>query len=183
MTTKTNLPEKTLENAINLLLPEYGSKGLDIPVFDSDKHMYLVDQFQHESGNRTLTYVAISDRVIVEVALGHYHCWEYMNKLRILTLDGTNMKVVKTKEWEQSTRFDRLELSEAVTDGLDEYIVSSLAVKGLDREKIRNEAEKMSSWLFSQTEDYLDSPLGRRVLLSYCENCNYCRDFVKYALL
>ncbi len=182
MTTKTNLPEKTLENAINLLLPVYGSKGLDIPVFDSDKHMYLVDQYQYESGNRTLTYVAISDRVIVEVVLGHYYGWEYMNKLRILTPDVTKMKVIKTKEWKQSTRFDRLELSEAVADGLDGYIASSSAVRGFDRNTIRKEAEKMTTELFSRTEGYLDSPLGRRVLLSYCEDYNYCRDFVKYAL-
>lgn len=177
---RTNLPAQTIENLVEKILPAFGTKGLDVPTFDRDKHMYLVDQFQFDSGNRTLTYAAISDSVIAEVVLGHYHGWEYMNKLRILTPDGTKIKVAATKEWAQCTRADMKGIRNAVAGGLCDYILSNPAAKGIDKDSIRKEAEKMAAKLFSNTEDYLDTPLGRRVLRAYCENCNYCRDLAKF---
>lgn len=176
----TNLSTKAIEDVVSRILPVYGTKGLDVPAFDRDKHMYLVDQYQYESGNRTLTYVAISDCVIVEVVLGHYHGWEYMNKLRILIPDETKIKVISTKEWEQSTRSDLHQIRSAVADGLSEYISSSPDAKGICREEILIAAEKMAVDIFSHTEDYLDSPLGRKVLLAYCKNCNYCKDLINF---
>ena len=95
-----------IEKALASIFPVYGNKGLDVPSFDKDKHMYLVDQHQFDSGNRSLTYAAIAGNVVAEVVLGHYHGWEYMNKLRVLVLDGQDFKVVATKEWGQSTRMD-----------------------------------------------------------------------------
>jgi len=177
---KSYLPTKTLENVISRILPVFGEKGLDVPTFDRDKHMYLVDQYQYSSGNRTLTYAAISDSVIAEVILGHFHGLEYMNKLRILTPDGTKLKVIVTKEWTQSTKADILEIRSAVADGLCEYISSSPVADGFSKEAIRQESERMSTEMFSQTEDYLDTPYGRKVLLAYCDNCNVCHDLAKF---
>lgn len=177
---KTTLPSTAIDNVVSKILPVFGTKGLDVPIFDKDKHMYLVDQFQFESGNRTLTYVAVSDYVIAEVVYGHYHGWEYMNRLRVLAADGTNMKVISTREWPQSTRTDHKELIAALADGLSEYITSSPLAKGFNKEAIRLEVEKMAGDLFTQTEDYLDSPIGRQVLLAYCEKCNYCRDLARF---
>ena len=34
------------------IFPEFGSASLDIPYYDSEKHMYIVDQYTSESGNR-----------------------------------------------------------------------------------------------------------------------------------
>ena len=99
--------------------------------------MYLVDQYQFESGNRTLTYAAISDNIIVEVVFGHYHCWEYMNKLRVLTPDGTNIKVIATKEWEQSTRVDFNEIHSLVSVSIEEYVYNSPAAKGISKRTIK----------------------------------------------
>lgn len=177
---KTTLPSTAIDNVVSKILPVFGTKGLDVPIFDKDKHMYLVDQFQFESGNRTLTYVAVSDYVIAEVVYGHYHGWEYMNRLRVLAADGTNMKVISTREWPQSTRTDLKELKAALAQGLADYITSSPLAKGFDKDAIRQEAEKMASDLFGQTEDYLDTPVGRQVLMAYCEKCNYCRDLVRF---
>lgn len=177
---RISTPTQTIENVVNKILPTFGSKGLDVPTFDRDKHKYLVDQFQFDSGNRTLTYAAISDSIIVEVVFGHYHGWEYMNKLRILTSDGAKIKVIATKEWPQSTRANVGEIRSTVADRLSEYISSNPAAKGINKDSIRKEAEKMAVRLFSKTEDYLDTPLGRQVLLTYCENCNYCQDLAKF---
>ena len=85
-----------------------------------------------------------------------------------------------TKEWAQCTRVDMNEIRDAVAGGLCDYISSNPAAKGIDRDSIRKEAEKMAAKLFSNTEDYLDTTLGRKILLAYCENCNYCRDLAKF---
>lgn len=177
---KITLQNKTVENVVSRILPTFGTKGLNVPTFDKDKHMYLVDQYQYDSGNRTLTYAAVSDNVIAEVVLGHFHGWEYMNRLRILTPDGSKIKVAITKEWDRSTKADLREICTAVAEGLSEYISSNPAAQGINKDTIRKEAEKIATSLFSQTEDYLDTTLGRQVLLAYCENCNYCADLAKF---
>lgn len=176
----TTLTTTNVTDIINQILPPFGTMGLDLPVFDSDKHMYLVDQYQFESGNRTLTYAAISDNIIVEVVFGHYHCWEYMNKLRVLTPDGTNIKVIATKEWEQSTRVDFNEIHSLVSVSIEEYVYNSPAAKGISKRTIKEEANKITNNLFSKTESYLDTPLGRQVLLAYCNNYKYCSDLFKF---
>ena len=173
-------PTTNIEKALASIFPVYGSKGLDVPSFDKGKHMYLVDQHQFDSGNRSLTYAAIAGNVVAEVVLGHYHGWEYMNKLRVLVLDGQDFKVVATKEWGQSTKMDMDALRETVSECLTGYVVTNPATSGFAKEIIRVKMEEMTHNLFSQTEDFLDSQLGRQVLLAYCEANNTCHDLVKF---
>lgn len=169
-----------IEKALASIFPVYGNKGLDVPSFDKDKHMYLVDQHQFDSGNRSLTYAAIAGNVVAEVVLGHYHGWEYMNKLRVLVLDGQDFKVVATKEWGQSTRMDMAALRETVSECLTDYAAANPATSGFSKDTLRSKMKGMTEELFNQTEDFLDSQLGRQVLLAYCEANNTCHDLVKF---
>lgn len=177
---KIELPSIKLESVLDKLFPVYGTKGWDVPSFDRSKHMYLVDQYQYESGNRTLTYVALSDAVIVELMLGHFHSHEYMNRLRILTPDGKDLKVIATRDWGQKLHTDMALVRSTVAEELDGYISSSPLAKGVNRDEIRSAAGKISEDIFSKTEDYLDTPFGRGVLRAYCAINNVCRDFMNY---
>ena len=169
-----------IEKALASIFPVYGNIGIDVPSFDKDKHMYLVDQHQFDSGNRSLTYAAIAGNVVAEVVLGHFHGWEYMNKLRVLVLDGQDFKVVATKEWGQSTRMDMAALRETVSECLTDYAATNPATSGFSKEILKGRMKEMTRELFSQTEDFLDSQLGRQVLLAYCEANNTCRDLSKF---
>ena len=67
--------ERILTMSIDKLFPRFGEKALDIPYWDEGKGMYLVDQYQAASGNRSLTYVGVSDQFVLEMTLGHFHSW------------------------------------------------------------------------------------------------------------
>ena len=96
--------------ALSAIFPEYGTTALDIPSYDSEKHMYIVDQHTAPSGNRSIIYVAVGRHLVVEATIGLFHCWTYMNIVRLLIPDGKTLKVVKTFEWGKSTYYDVNEL-------------------------------------------------------------------------
>ena len=56
-------------NWMSSIFPSFGTPALDVPHYDSDKHMYIVDQHTSLAGNRSVTYVAIGDQMVVEVVL------------------------------------------------------------------------------------------------------------------
>ena len=109
------------ENRMSLMLtkaifPEFGTKALDIPYYDSEKHMYIVDQYTTESGNRQVKYVAVSRRLLVEIVLVHYHSWTLMSSARILIPSGEYLKVVKTYEWPLTTYYSKSSLCEKIEE-------------------------------------------------------------------
>ena len=69
MLTTTRINVQNNLALMSKIFPEYGTASLDIPYYDSDKHMYIVDQYTSESGNRRVTYVAVSRQLCVEVTL------------------------------------------------------------------------------------------------------------------
>ena len=43
----------SLQTMISCIFPEYGTSALDIPYYDSEKRMYLVDQYTAELSRHT----------------------------------------------------------------------------------------------------------------------------------
>lgn len=184
MRIQTNTSLKTKHNemtpaSIEVIFPEYGTKGLDIPHYDSDKHMYIVDQHTSAAGNRSVTYVAVGRRLVVEVAIGLYHCWTLMNKVRLLIPRGQQFEVVKTYEWEGTTYFDMTELRNTIATLATEYALDNIGMAG---GKVTDELNRLVGELVadllvqdvdSQTEDN-----GLEILRAYCRQMNLCKDFV-----
>ena len=81
---------------LNRIFPEFGSASLDIPYYDSEKHMYIVDQYTSESGNRHVTYVAVGRHLCVEVTLTMYHSRTLMSSMRVMIPKVETQKVVNT---------------------------------------------------------------------------------------
>ena len=168
-----NNPAATIER----LFPKFGSKAQDVPAWDAGKGMFLVDQYQSKSGNRSLTYVGISDRLLLEMTVGHFHSWEFVNKVRAMVFDGDSFKVVATCDWPQSSHLDMSAVREEVRGKLEEYAIGASAETGLAPEQIRDEVERILSSLFVGGSACLDSPLRREILAAYCTARCVCRDF------
>ena len=84
------------QSLVSSIFPEYNTPALDIPYYDSEKHMYIVDQYTSESGNRHVTYVSVGRHLCVEVALTMYHSWTLMSSMRVMIPNVETQKVVKT---------------------------------------------------------------------------------------
>ena len=188
MTVLANITRRTsqgeianLQNAISIIFPEYGTSALDIPYYDSEKHMYLVDQYTADSGNRQITYVAVGRKLCVEVTLGFYHSWTYMNKIRVMVPNRDALKVVKTFDWPQSSYYDVMELTSKIRDLAREYASDNL--HGLSK----SEKQQLSEFVDSLVQELLSGDIDTHdrngcleVLAAYCKQMKVCKDFVTF---
>lgn len=179
---KTSQGEITdFHDLISHIFPEYGTSALDIPYYDSEKHMYLVDQYTAESGNRQITYVAAGRKLCIEVTLGLYHSWTYMNKVRIMIPNRDNLKVVKTYDWPQSSYYDVMRLTCKIRDLTREYASDNLHGLSEDERKQLSEfVDLLVQELFSGDVDTHDRNGCLEVLTAYCKQMKVCRDFVTF---
>ena len=164
---------------VNLIFPEFGTRAQDVPHYDSEKHMYIVDQYTSAAGNRSLTYVAVGRQLVVEVAIGLYHCWTLLNKVRLLIPNGQRFKVVKTYEWEGTVHYDLVELRNKIILLATEYAQDNIGLAG---GKVTDDVEGFVGELVADllTQD-VDSQLednGLEILRTYCRQMNLCKDFV-----
>jgi hypothetical protein len=170
-----------LQNAISIIFPEYGTSALDIPYYDSEKHMYLVDQYTADSGNRQITYVAAGRKLCVEVTLGFYHSWTYMNKIRIMVPNRDALKVVKTFDWPQSSYYDVMELTGKIRDLACEYASDNLqGLSKAEKQQLSEFVDTLVKELLSGDVDTHDKNGCLEVLTAYCKQMKVCKDFVTF---
>lgn len=161
------------------LFPRFGEKALDIPSWDEGKGMYLVDQYQAPSGNRSLTYVGLSDQLILEMTLGHFHSWEFVNKVRAMVYDGEEFRVICSHDWEQSTHFRKEDILPVVAASLKEYVLESGNSEGMSEEEVSIEIGKILADLFSRKVTDINRRGIRRILAAYCRRKGVCADFTR----
>lgn len=165
-----------IDQIINDLCPAFGCRAKKVPLYDAQKHAYLVDQYLTPSGNRCLTYVAVCDNLIVEFVLGHHYCMEYINSLRLLVPDVLHFKVVQTYRWNQKTHFSNEELHARTEKVLASYIMENAGDVRIDSEELDQAVNKIVRQLFDMSPDYMVSG-GREVLDAYCRDAKVCGDF------
>lgn len=171
----------TLQSMISCIFPEYGTSALDIPYYDSEKHMYLVDQYTAESGNRQITYLAAGRKLCVEVTLGFYHSWTFMNKVRVMIPNRESLKVVKTYDWPQSSYYDVIKLSEKIRGLVREYAADNLhGISKEESEQLKEFVDSLIYELLSGDVESHDHNGSLEVLAAYCKQMKVCKDFVTF---
>ena len=164
---------------IDILFPVYGTKALDVPHFDADKHMYIVDQYTSAAGNRSITYVAVGRQLVVEFTVGLYHCWTLMNKVRLLIPNVTTLKVVKTFDWEGTTYFNLEALRTKIAELATEYAMDNIGIVGGEAsEQVGIFVGELVGDLLAQDVDSQLQNNGLLVLKAYCLQMKVCKDFV-----
>lgn len=172
------LNEKSL---IQCIFPAFGTAALDIPYYDSDKHMYLVNQYTSKEGNRSITYVAVSSHLCVEVTIGFYYSWTFMDKIRIMTPNHRLLKVVRTFEWPQSMYFSIVDMCEKIKELVHEYAQSNkCGDSSKEQEELVEFVDSQIAMLFNDQAFSLDNEDTRSVLEAYCRQMKVCCDFVAF---
>lgn len=180
-TSKTTATTTTVITPANLglIFPEFGTKAPDVPHYDSEKHMYIVDQYCSAAGNRTITYVAVGRQLVVEVAIGLYHCWTLLNKVRLLIPHGKQFEVVKTFEWQGTVHYELAELRNQIASLATEYALDNIGLAGGEVTKdVSRFVGGMVADLLAQDVDSQLEDNGLEILRAYCRQMNLCKDFV-----
>ena len=167
--------------ALSTIFPEYGTPAIDIPHFDADKHMYIVDQYTAASGNRSIMYVAVGRQLVVEFTMGLFHSWSLMNKVRLLIHDGKALKVVKTYDWEGTTYFNLDTLRRKIAELAKEYAMDNNSMAGGEiTEQVSAFVVKLVDDLLEQDVDSQLKDNGLAILKTYCRQVHICKDFVTF---
>ena len=178
--TKHNTPVNT--EALATIFPEYGTSALDIPAYDSEKHMYIVDQHTTQSGNRSIIYVAVGRHLVVESTIGLFHCWTFMNTVRLFIPDEQTLKVVKTFEWDKSTYYDVNKLRQKISELATEYALDNIDIAGgTVTEQVNGFASELVTDLLSQDVESQLHDNDLAILKAYCRQTKVCKDFVTFA--
>lgn len=178
---KSSEPNLDAKSLIQRIFPVFGTPALDIPYYDTEKHMYIVDQHTSNEGNRSITYVAVNNHLCVEVSLGFYHSWTFMNKIRLMIPNYRLLNVVSTFEWPQSTYFNNVEMCEKIKELVHEYAQSNkCGASAKEQEELAEFVNSQTTLLFNGDASSLDNEETRSVLEAYCRQMKVCRDFVAF---
>lgn len=179
--TKINEPTLGAKSLIQRIFPVFGTPALDIPYYDTEKHMYIVDQHTSKEGNRSITYVAVNNHFCVEVTLGFYHSWTFMNKIRLMIPNYRLLNVVSTFEWPQSTYFNIVDMCEKIKELVHEYAQSNkCGASSKEQEELVEFVDSQIAMLFNDQASSLDNEDTRSVLEAYCRQMKVCCDFVAF---
>lgn len=178
---KSSEPNLDAKSLIQRIFPVFGTPALDIPYYDTEKHMYIVDQHTSNEGNRSITYVAVNNHFCVEVSLGFYHSWTFMNKIRLMIPNYRLLNVVSTFEWPQSTYFNNVEMCKKIKELVHEYAQSNkCGASAKEQEELAEFVNSQTTLLFNGEASSLDNEETRSVLEAYCRQMKVCRDFVAF---
>jgi len=168
-------------DVIKSLCPEYGQEALNMPIPDPVMNMYIVDQHVTKGGHRQVTYLAVGKCLAVELAIGFYHTFTYINKLRLMIPDGMGLKTVGTFEWPQTTYYDWDVVRDKVKEMTVSYVESNAGMIGARMsEELKSVAGNLAESLFKTDLDSHRQGAEDDVLKAYCRQMKVCQDYLRF---
>lgn len=126
-----------------------------------------------------MTYLAVSGRLAVELVIGFYHSFTYINKLRLMIPDGMGLKIVGTFEWSQPTHYD-LEVVQRKVEGMVvAYVESNAGMVGARMsEDLKAMARTLAENMLNTNLDSHRQGVEDDVLKAYCRQMKVCQDYL-----
>ena len=86
-------------NVIDSILPVFGQARVDMPIWDENRKMFIADEHETRTGNRSYKGVRVSDRFVIVEQIGNYHTWTYINSIEMYAFNGKNRMLIGKKEF------------------------------------------------------------------------------------
>lgn len=152
---------KISNSFLDLIFPTVGTPRVDTPIWDDGRSMFIVNEYvKKENGNRYYTGVRQADRFVINIYIGKFKNWDYLDKVEVYVYDNRQLCLIGHRE------FNKAFYDEAVVDECAREIMLSYA---------RSEAMMMNvsvceSQLISQIDDFV-----RRSHFSILDDSGYER--------
>ena len=174
LTTK-EVSVSTFKDTLSMLLPRFGKQAvLDVPRFDFQTGLYLVNQWTSELGNRYLTYVGISKEIIIEVQVGLHYAAKYLDWVMVGKTEDFSL-IVSIAYIE--THFSIDFLKSDLKSRLAEFVVRNHTADDTPEADVNAHVLDIISEIFNHKPADLDKRGLRPILLDYCKSRNFCKDF------
>lgn len=118
------------ENIINTVLPTYGSPRENVPVWDAGQKMFILDQYQSVSGNRSYIGMRFCDRFAVVEKVGMFHNWTYINSLELYVYNMDNVVLAQKEDFYKEFRNEEF-IREESKRMVETYLLSMMKSKNI----------------------------------------------------
>lgn len=100
-----NISKAIERNFINSVLPTFGNQRATVgPVWDEGQKMFIVDEYEAESGNRYYRGVRFCDRMVMVEYVGLYHNWTYIDGIELYIFDGSKLNLAQKRTYNKVFR-------------------------------------------------------------------------------
>lgn len=147
----------SVRNFIDSVLPAYGNSRENIPAWDAGQKMFILDQYQSASGNRSYIGMRFCDRLAVVEKVGMFHSWTYINSLELYVYNTDNIILVQKKDFNKEFRNEEL-IKEESRRMVETYLLSVMKSKNVvATEEVMADVKKHASALIEECyRNFLD---------------------------
>lgn len=122
--------KKNTTSILDSLLPTYGNQRLNVPIWNEDDKMFILDEYESQAGHRYYKGIRISDRIAVVETFGWYHSFKYIDSVQVFAFNGTQTTNVGSKKFDK-TFYNQELIHEWVEKILRQYISAELKLQQL----------------------------------------------------
>ncbi len=111
---------------IDRLFPTIGAPRIDTPIWDDGRSMFIINEYvKKENGNRYYTGVRQTDRFVINIYVGKFKNWDYLDKVEVYVYDNHRLCLIGQKE------FDKVFYDEKIIDETAAEIMLKYARSGM----------------------------------------------------
>ena len=110
----TNLETRMNDDIFEQILPTYGNRRINQPVWNEAQRMFICDEYESASGHRYYKGVRFCENIVIVEKAGLYHNWTYLDGLEVYGFNGEKLNLLQKKEYQNQFRDDDFVREESV---------------------------------------------------------------------
>lgn len=126
ISTLTNDMSKSL---IDSILPPFGTRRAATPIWDEGQKMFLCDQYESASGNRSYKGVRFCNNLAIVEVVGLYHTITYINSILVYAFNGNRTELVQKRDYVKTFRSEAF-IREETKDMVRDYLKGMFKIQG-----------------------------------------------------
>ena len=148
----------TSSNMLDKILPQYGERRIDTPIWNESQHMFITDQYTSNAGNTYYLGVRFSDRFVTILHIGLYHNWTYINDVEVYAFDERERKLIGKTSIDKF--YDESLVRSTTEDLLLNYIEGQMRINGCatDGESLKKQVKELVDKSYLSLLDDADTP-------------------------
>ena len=175
-----NLQKAINKNFLDSVLPTYGNtRKAKINGYDNSQKMFIIDEYESDSGHRYYRGVRFCDRIAFAETVGMYYNWTYINSLELYAFNGEKLVLVQKKDYDKVFRNESFIKADSEGMLLD-YLTSQAKMAGtiISEEELQQHAHKIVE---ASYKSFLDKDFEIRLtkLLPALESANKNNETLK----
>lgn len=128
------------QNVLDRIMPPFGTKRMNIPVWDEGQKMFICGEYESATGHLYYRGVRFCERIVISEKVGLYHNWTYIDAIELYVFNGTRLELVQTRVYEKTFR-DEATIRRDSEEMVKNYLNGVIKSQGLNMPSRQIEAQ------------------------------------------